>query len=46
MMIMLISHNHTNSISFLESLPNVEITNETKSFSGFSSNDVLTVYWL
>ena len=35
--------NHTNSTSFLESLSNVEFTNETKSFSGFSSNDVNSI---
>ena len=39
----LLTINHTNSISFFESLPNVEITNETKSFSGFSSNDVNSI---
>ena len=36
----LLAINDTNSMGFLESLPNVEIINETKSFSDFSSNDV------
>ena len=39
----LININHTNSMRFLESLPNVEIINETIAFSDVSSNDINTV---
>ena len=36
----LINIYNTNSMSFLESLPNIEIVTETTSFSDFSSNDI------
>ena len=39
----LININHTDSMKFLESFPNVEIINETKTFSNFSSNDINNV---
>ena len=38
-----ININHTNSMRFLEPLANVEVINETRTFSAFPSNDINNV---